>query len=167
MSQIEPNGIDMNCKIVSINIIEAEASVELSASDEQLLSQALKAAERAYTPYSNFKVGAAVRLGDGTVVTGNNQENAAYPSGLCAERTALFYALALHPHHIVEAIAITAMTNGAQTEEPIYPCGACRQVMLEAQKRSQQPVRVIMGGARKIQMVKDVTELLPLAFDKL
>jgi cytidine deaminase len=85
---------------------------------------------------------------------------------LCAERTALFYASAQYPHLSVEAVAITAMVNGVQTAEPVYPCGACRQVMLECQKRAGKPVRVIMGGAQKIQIVECVGDLLPLAFEK-
>ena len=151
---------------ISFTLLETETPTELSAMDQHLLDSALRAAESAYTPYSHFKVGAAVRLRDGTVVTGNNQENAAFPSGLCAERTALFYAQALHPHHAVESIAVTAMADGVQTQAPVYPCGACRQVMAEAQKRSGAPVKVIMGGLQKIQIVEDVTHLLPLTFDK-
>ena len=155
----------MNRKVVSINVIEVESPAELGVMEEKLLSHALHAAGGAYTPYSHFNVGAAVRLSDGTVVTGNNQENAAFPSGLCAERTALFYASAQYPHLAVEAVAVAAQSNGVQTAEPVYPCGACRQVMLECQKRAGKPVKVIMGGTQKIQIVECVGDLLPLAFE--
>ena len=156
----------MNRRTLSIHIIEMETAAELGALDEQLLSEALQAAKNAYTPYSQFNVGAAVRLSNGSVFTGSNQENAAFPSGLCAERTALFYAQALHPLLAVEAVAVAALPNGVQTDEPVYPCGACRQVMLESQKRAGKPIRVIMGGALKIQMVERIDDLLPLAFEE-
>jgi len=156
----------MNKKIIPITVFEADALSELDTADKFLLSKALQAASCAYAPYSHFQVGAALLLSNGAVVTGNNQENAAYPSGLCAERTALFYAQSQHPHFAVEAMAIVATCDGEQTEEPVYPCGACRQVMLEAQKRGGQPMRVVMGGAQKIQVVECVGELLPLAFEK-
>lgn len=155
----------MNQKTITIHLLEANALSELEKRDESLLSLALQAASGAYAPFSHFQVGAAVRLSDGTVVTGNNQENAAYPSGLCAERTALFYAQAQYPHLAVEAVAIAARSNGVQTREPVYPCGACRQVMLESQKRAGKPIRVVMGGLQKIQIVTCIGDLLPLAFE--
>ena len=151
---------------ITIHILEADSLDELAQADRQLLSLALQATAGAYVPYSHFHVGAAVLLSDGTMVTGSNQENAAYPSGLCAERTALFYALSRYPHLTAEAIAIVAVAGGKQTEDPVYPCGACRQVMLEVQKRAGKPVRVVMGGTHKIQIVESVAELLPLAFEK-
>ena len=156
----------MKRKTITIDIYESDTSEELEKEDSTLLSHALEATSGAYTPYSHFQVGAAVRLSNGAIVTGSNQENAAYPSGLCAERTALFYAQSQYPHLSIEAIAIAAKSNGEQTTEPVYPCGACRQVMLEAQKRAAYPIRIIMGGAQKIQMVGCVGDLLPLTFEK-
>jgi cytidine deaminase len=154
----------MNIRSIEIKVMEVSNLNELDFSDRDLLSSALQAASGAYAPYSHFQVGAAVRLSNGTVVTGNNQENAAYPSGLCAERTALFFAQSQYPNLAVVAIAITAISNGAQTSDPVYPCGACRQVMLEAQKRGGEPLRIVMGGSQKIYIVKRIEDLLPLAF---
>jgi cytidine deaminase len=137
---------------------------ELDAAEKKLMDAAKEAVMRAYTPYSHFQVGAAVLLANGEIVTGNNQENVAFPSGLCAERTALFYANSRFPDVAVEAIAIAAYTNGDFTEEPISPCGACRQVILEAQNRYRHPVRVWLYGKRAIYAVERITDLLPLAF---
>ncbi|MCL1973909.1 MAG: cytidine deaminase [Bacteroidetes bacterium] len=156
----------MECKKITINVFEANGIEEVQQADCALLSRAHQASSDAYAPFSRFNVGAAVRLSDGTVVTGSNQENAAYPSGLCAERTALFYAQSQYPHLAVEALAVVAVSEGRQTELPAYPCGACRQVMLECQKRGGKPLRVIMGGSQKIQIVENVIDLLPLAFDQ-
>ena len=156
----------MESKTITINVLEANGLMELQQADRALLSLARQACSGAYTPFSHFNVGAAVRLSDGTVVTGSNQENAAYPSGLCAERTALFYAQSQYPHLAVEALAVVAVSEGRQTEDPVYPCGACRQVMLECQKRGGKPLRVVMGGSQKIQIVENVIDLLPLAFDQ-
>ena len=100
------------------------------------------------------------------MVTGNNQENAAYPSGLCAERTTLFYANAAHPDTAVVALAIAAYTNGDFTPTPIAPCGACRQVMLEVEKRYQRPIRTLLYGTNGIYLIEEgAAELLPLTFD--
>jgi cytidine deaminase len=137
---------------------------ELSAAEKKLVDAAKEAVKRAYTPYSQFQVGAAVLLANGEVITGNNQENAAFPSGLCAERTALFYANSQFPDVAVDAIAIAAYTKGDFTEEPISPCGACRQVILEAQLRYRRPVRILLYGRREVYVVEQITDLLPLAF---
>ena len=149
---------------IAITVQEATSRMDLPAEDKALLEAAEKALKNAYAPFSKFQVGAAVRLSDGSVVMGNNQENAAFPSGLCAERTALFYAHAQFPHLKVEAIAITAATEGVLVAEPVYPCGACRQVMLESEKRGGKPVRVIMGSRAKVQIVEGIAALLPLSF---
>lgn len=139
---------------------------ELCEQDRKLIDAAKHATERSYTPYSRFQVGAAVRLADDVIVTGTNQENAAYPSGLCAERTALFYAGSTHPDKAVVALAIAAYTEGQFTADPIVPCGACRQVMLEVEQRHQCPIRLLLYGAEAICVVEDgVGALLPLAFD--
>ena len=111
---------------------------ELTAADRQLIDAAKAATQRSYAPYSHFHVGAAALLADGTVVTGTNQENAAYPSGLCAERTTLFYAGSAHPDKPVVALAIAAYTDGAFTSTPIAPCGACREYMMQLDKDSGQ-----------------------------
>jgi cytidine deaminase len=137
---------------------------ELNALEKKLLDAAKEAVMRAYTPYSRFQVGAAVGLVNGEIVTGNNQENAAFPSGLCAERTALFYANSRFPDVAVDTIAIAAYTNGDFTDEPISPCGACRQVILEAQNRYRHRVRMLLYGRRAIYAVEQITDLLPLAF---
>ncbi|KAA5278143.1 cytidine deaminase, partial [Bacteroides eggerthii] len=116
--------------------------------------------------YSHFSVGAAARLSDNTIVTGTNQENAAYPSGLCAERTTLFYANSQYPGQAVETLAIAARNEcGEFLEEPIPPCGACRQVMLETEKRFKHPMRVLLFGKTGIYELGSVGALLPLSFD--
>jgi cytidine deaminase len=138
---------------------------ELSGDDRRLVEHAQRASEAAYAPYSGFHVGAAALLDNGEIVSASNQENAAYPSGLCAERTALFYAGARYPAAAVKAIAIAAQTGGAFCPLAVRPCGACRQVMLECEKRGQQPVRVIMYGERQVEAVQSVRDLLPLSFE--
>ena len=139
---------------------------ELSVTDRQLIDAAKSATQRSYAPYSHFHVGAAALLADGTVVTGTNQENAAYPSGLCAERTTLFYANAAHPDQAIEALAVAAYTDGKFTNIPVPPCGACRQVMLEVEQRYHQPIRILLYGTEGIYVIEGgISELLPLTFD--
>lgn len=138
---------------------------EMSEADRELLTAAKEATLRSYAPYSRFNVGAAVRLDDGTVVTGNNQENAAYPSGLCAERTTLFYVGSRYPDHAVETIAIAARTDKGFTEEPVPPCGACRQVMLETETRHGRPMRILLYGQQGTYVIEGVNQILPLIFD--
>ena len=138
---------------------------ELSDADRQLIDSAREATQRSYAPYSHFSVGAAARLADGTVVTGTNQENAAYPSGLCAERTTLFYANSQYPDQPVNTLAIAAKTEKDFIETPIPPCGACRQVILETEKRYGQPIRILLYGRECIYEVKSIGDLLPLSFD--
>ena len=138
---------------------------ELSDADRQLIDSAREATQRSYAPYSHFSVGAAARLADGTVVTGTNQENAAYPSGLCAERTTLFYANSQYPDQPVNTLAIAAKTEKDFIETPIPPCGACRQVILETEKRYKHPIRILLYGKECIYEVKSIGDLLPLSFD--
>lgn len=135
--------------------------------DEELplVRAALEATEQAYTPYSKFHVGAAVLLADGTIVTGSNQENAAYPSGLCAERVALFHAGHQYPNVPVVALAIAAATEGRQVES-ISPCGACRQVLLETEQRYNKPVKVLLCGTKDVWVAPSAASLLPLCFGK-
>ncbi len=137
---------------------------ELSADDRELIESAKKATQSSYSPYSKFKVGAALRLQNGEIVTGSNQENASYPLGLCAERTAIFHAQHMHPDLPVQAIAIAAWANGHFYPEPISPCGACRQVMLEVEDRYQHPMRVLLYGAGGTHVVQTVKDLLPFQF---
>ena len=138
---------------------------ELNPKDAELLRIAHEATANSYAPYSLFHVGAAVRLANGVIVKGNNIENAAYPSGLCAERVALFSAQAQYPGVPVEAIAITAQSDHSEVSEPIPPCGACRQVMVETEQRSKQPMRIICQGQTGPVMVFDGVEtLMPFIF---
>ena len=147
-------------------IIKVYQYDELNEADRALMQTAMEATARSYSPYSHFSVGAAALLGNGTVVTGTNQENAAYPSGLCAERTTLFYANSQHPDQAVTTLAIAARNEHNEfLESPIPPCGACRQVMLETEKRFKQPMRVLLYGKKGIYELKNVGELLPLSFD--
>lgn len=130
----------------------------------KLEEAAVQAAQNAYAPYSHFYVGAAVLLEDGTIVTGSNQENAAYPSGLCAERTALFAAGAQYPHLAVEHLALVAFA-GKERVALITPCGACRQVLMEVSMRFNKPFAVTMIGRDYAISLQDNTYLLPFAFD--
>ena len=139
---------------------------ELLDLDRQLIIAAQQATEHSYAPYSRFHVGAAALLDDGIIVTGSNQENAAYPSGMCAERTTLFYASSAYPNKAIVALAIAAYTDGAFTSTPIAPCGACRQVMLEIEQRYGRPIRIILYGTQGIYIIEGgIRELLPLTFD--
>lgn len=138
---------------------------ELEEEDRQLVDAAIEAIDGAYAPYSHFKVGAAVRLADGTVVPGSNQENVAYPSGLCAERTALFAASAAHPGVPPIALAIAACnTEGHLTAKPVTPCGACRQVMAEIEQRYRQPLTLLLFGTEGTIILDTASDLLPLSF---
>lgn len=155
----------MEKKKLITNYSEYETIDELTHSDRVLVEKALEASYSAYAPYSGFCVGAAIRLDDGTIITGTNQENAAFPSGLCAERVALFYANSQFSDKKVVAMAIAASRNGIATESPVYPCGACRQVLLETENRFLQPIRIIFAGTHKIQILEDARDLLPMSFD--
>lgn len=132
--------------------------------EKKLIEEAKSATTRAYAPYSNFKVGAAILFEDGQILTGNNQENAAYPSGLCAERTTIFYANANYPDLKIVAIAIAAYTNGRFTKEIITPCGGCRQALLEVENRFQTPMKTIMYSDEGIYVAESIKDLLPLSF---
>ncbi len=139
---------------------------ELSGADKAVVDAARAATANSYAVYSNFSVGAAVRLGNGTVVSGSNQENAAYPSGLCAERTTLFWANSQYPKEPVEVLAIAARSAQGELEFPITPCGACRQVMLETEKRFGNKMKIILYGTRQCYVIDDgVRALMPLSFD--
>ena len=138
---------------------------ELPEESRKLVDAALEATQRSYAPYSHFYVGAAVKLDNGVIVTGNNQENVAFPSGLCAERTALFYANAQYPEVPVKALAIVARdSSGKVTQAPISPCGACRQVMLETENRFGKPMQILLASAEEVIVVERASALLPFAF---
>ena len=137
---------------------------ELNESDRLLIEEAKKSCQRSYAPYSNFHVGAAVLLENGEVVSGNNQENAAYPSGLCAERVAIFYANSVYPEQKIEAIAIAAWSNDTFTKDAITPCGGCRQVLLETENRFSSPMRILMYSEEGVYVVNSIKNLLPLSF---
>lgn len=156
----------MKERIISISYFEFEALDELSAGDVLLVQKARDIAENAWAPYSGFKVGAALKLENGELVTGNNQENAAYPSGLCAERVALFSANANFPGSPVNTIALTAFNKNGLVREPVKPCGACLQAIVESEARFEKPIRLILDGKDKILLVNGVKHLLPLSFGK-
>lgn len=137
---------------------------ELSKEDLELVNRAKEATKNSYANYSHFNVGAALRLENGDIIIGANQENAAFPSGLCAERTAVFAAQAQHPDQPIEALAIAAKNANGFIKEPISPCGPCRQVILEVEDRYKKPVRIILYGTDGIYIVKSVKDLLPFSF---
>ncbi|MBP1638725.1 MAG: cytidine deaminase [Bacteroidetes bacterium] len=139
---------------------------ELSLEYQQLISIAKEQTEKSYSPYSNFAVGAAVLMHNGEIFAGSNQENAAYPSGLCAERTAMFYANAQRPDIPIRAIAIAAYAHNDFLEDPVAPCGACRQALLENEGRFEQPLQILLYGKKGIYVVDSVKDLLPLCFTK-
>ena len=155
----------MTKKEIKITYTEFDDIAQMSAEDQVLVKEAIKATEGSYAPYSNFHVGAAVRLSDGTIVRGANQENNAYPSGLCAERTAMFYANYSHPDQHMESLAIAASQNGELCSKPISPCGACRQVMAEYQRKGGNPISIILYGSSSIMKFDSVEALLPYIFD--
>lgn len=138
---------------------------ELNAEDQQLITAAKQACENSYAPYSHFSVGAAVALDNGEIISGSNQENAAYPSGTCAERCTIFYANARFPQAAVNSIAIAAIgTDNKFTATPITPCGACRQVLIETEHRYGKPMRVLLYGDKEIYIIDSCSMLLPFQF---
>lgn len=131
-------------KSFTITYTELAHYQELDQADQELIAQAYTACDKAYAPYSNFHVGAAVLLTSGKVVQGNNQENIAYPSGLCAERVALFHASATYPNDSVKTIAIVAKGDLIKADDCLSPCGSCRQVIAESEMRQKSPIRIIL-----------------------
>lgn len=139
---------------------------EFSEQDKKVIDAARSATKNSYAPYSRFNVGAAVLLEDDIIVTGTNQENAAYPSGLCAERTTLFWANSQYPQKAVLTLAIAARTTESELPVPIPPCGACRQVILETERRFNKNIRIILFGTKESYLIEDgIKSLLPLCFD--
>ncbi len=151
---------------IKILVREFNSIEELSSDEQRLLLEARRITQQAYAPYSGFHVGAAVLLDNGQIVTGNNQENSAYPSGLCAERVTLFYANANFPESAVKIIAISAAKNGVLVNEPVKPCGACRQALAESEVRFGKPIRIILDGQDSILILDGIESLLPLSFSK-
>jgi cytidine deaminase len=151
-------------------IIETKISIynfdELSTEYQILINKSKEQVLKAYAPYSLFHVGAAIELDNGEIFCGSNQENSAYPSGLCAERVAMFYANAQFPEIAVRTIAISAYTNGNFLAEPITPCGACRQVLLETEMRFEKNITVLLYGTEKVYLIENIKQLLPLCFEK-
>lgn len=137
---------------------------ELNEAEQQLVRKAMDATDNSYSPYSHFRVGAAIRLEDGTEIIGANQENAAYPVTLCAERTAIFAAQAQHPELSIEALAIAARNDNGFTEDPVTPCGSCRQVILEVEQRYGRPMKIYLYGTKGVYVIDTVRDLLPLCF---
>ena len=157
----------MTNKEIKISYAEYLSLDELDSQDRLVADAAIAATASSYAPYSGFNVGAAVMLEDGEIISGSNQENAAYPSGLCAERTAMFYAGAHRPEKAMLKIAIAGGQNGVLCDSPATPCGACRQVMAQYQSKSGKPMEVILIGKERIWKFSKVDDILPLIFDSL
>jgi len=155
----------MKIRNIKINIKEYTSKAELPKVDQDLIEKASGAIKASYAPYSEFHVGAAILLNNGQVVTGSNQENSAYPSGLCAERVALFHAKHLYPEVGVSALAITAYADNFEIDHPVTPCGACRQVIAETQYRQTGKIKIILNGEKGVvQVIEGIENLLPLMF---
>ena len=139
---------------------------ELSVSIQKLMSSAVETRDNAYAPYSKFKVGAAILLDNDEVITGSNQENASYPSGLCAERTAIYYSGSKYPDAKILKMVLTASSQNQITDKPIPPCGACRQAIAEYEIKQNQPIEIYFMGAKgKVVKSDSLANLLPLLFD--
>ena len=138
---------------------------ELSDEDKSIVRLAIESTASSYAPYSQFHVGACLLLADGTVVCGCNQENAAFPAGICAERSAIFAAGAQHPGQAVKSLAIAARDrNGELTRQPVAPCGTCRQVMIETETRFGHPIHILLYGQDGIYVMDGIRNLMPLSF---
>ena len=151
---------------IEIQLEVFENLSELPKEIQNLMNKAQQAREDAYAPYSHFLVGAAILLESGEITIGSNQENAAYPSGLCAERVAIFHCGAVFPNETINAMAITARALKHQLTDPIGPCGACRQSLSEYEQKQKSPIAIyFMGETGKIIKVASIKDLLPLGFD--
>lgn len=137
---------------------------ELTDKERKLVEKACEATKNSYAPYSKFHVGAAVLLQNGKIIIGANQENAAFPSGLCGERTAIFAAQANYPDEPIQMLAIAASDANGLRDKPVTPCGSCRQVILQMEERYKQPVEILLYGRSGIYRIKSVKDLLPLSF---
>ena len=156
----------MNEKELKITYQEFDTPGQLAPADSSLLAMALETTRNAYAPYSGYCVGAAILLDNGEIVCGSNQENAAYPSGLCAERVAMFAASSQYPDIAMNTIAITAHTEKFEIDCPVSPCGSCRQVMAEYEHRQNKKIRIILSGTKgKIYLINGIDSLLPFVFN--
>lgn len=152
---------------IKTQITVFEGIHELPDAIKLLMNKAIEVKKTAYAPYSKFRVGAAILLDNGLTVTGNNQENAAYPSGICAERVAIWKAASDFPNQKIIALAITASSSSQTTKEPVAPCGACRQSLSEYELKQSDKIEVyFMGEIGKVIKTDSVLDLLPIAFDK-
>ena len=153
--------IDITTSVLVYNDIS-----ELSSEEKDLMSRAVEAREKAYAPYSNFKVGCALLLDNGVIVLGNNQESAAYPSGMCAERVAIWKAGSEYPDMKVLKLVITASSSNVKVDKPVGPCGACRQTLSEYEINQKNAIEVLfMGEIGKIVKTTSLLSLLPFSFD--
>lgn len=151
---------------ISFELTVFEGWAELSEENKIVMSKAVSARKNAYAPYSNYQVGAAVLMENGEIVIGSNQENASYPSGLCAERVAIFQAGALYPGMSIKSVAITATSKNHVVDSPAAPCGNCRQAMLEYETRQKKPIKLfLMGETGKVLECNSIADILPLGFD--
>lgn len=157
----------MSEKEINIRFHEYSSLDELDKTDRELAEAAIDAMKGSYAPYSHFNVGAAVRLSNGVIVKGANQENAAFPSGLCAERTAMFSAGATWPDKAMVSLALAGGVMGRLAKSPATPCGACRQVMAQYQTKGGHPISIIMIGDGRIWKFDRVDDILPLIFDSI
>ena len=157
----------MEQKEIHITYSQFGSVEEMNAEDRELVSESIEAMSGAYAPYSHYHVGAAVRLSNGQIVRGANQENAAFPSGLCAERTAMFAASSKYPDKDMLSIAIAGGVHGRLGSTPASPCGACRQVMAQYQTKSGKPMSIIMVADGKILKFEKVDDLLPMIFNSI
>jgi len=152
---------------IESNFLAFESKNALPHDIRLLMDKAIEAREKAYAPYSRFKVGAAILLENGAVVTGSNQENASYPSGLCAERTAIYYAGAMYPKEKILKIAVTASSQNKETSVPVPPCGACRQAISEYEVKQKTPIEIyFMGKSGEVMKSDSLSNLLPFVFKK-
>ncbi len=151
---------------ISFSYQEYSNAEELTPEDRDLVALAKQVAKNAYAPYSGFRVGAVVKLESGRKVTGTNVENAAFPSGICAERTAMAHSVSNFPDDKPEAIAIAALNKEGMTPECVSPCGNCRQVIAEEELRTGRKIRIILSGEEKIMVIESVSHLLPLQFNR-
>jgi cytidine deaminase len=156
----------MRTNIISFSYNEYDRTEELNPDDRELIFAARESAINAYAPYSKFRVGAAVRLESGIIVRGSNVENAAFPSGICAERNALSNSISNHPNDKPVSIAIAALKEDGLTEEPVPPCGNCRQVIAEEELRTGNQIRILLSGKNKTLVIESIRSLLPLQFNK-
>lgn len=153
-----------NTRKIALHYLQHSSWGALPAEDKELLELAAKAARNAYAPYSKFKVGAAIRMESGEIIPGSNQENASFPAGTCAERTALHAAMAVLPKGVVESMAI--VVPQVRGSRPVTPCGICRQALVEQERRQQGPIRLLMGIVKgPVVETFSAETLLPLAFD--